>query len=112
MKVETQPQGMVTVVVPHGPLVADELPDFKQAVEQVTQRRGGRVVIDLSQVAYLDSGGIEALLELDSGQRSSVVGPKLAAITETCREALDLTDALAQLEVFDTVENALRSFNR
>ncbi len=112
MKIDTTPQGMVIVVVPHGPLVADDLPDFTQAVESATQRHGGRVVIDLGDVPYLDSGGIETLLNIYTTQRWSTGGPKLAGLTETCREALDLTDVLPRLDVFDSVENALRSFNR
>jgi anti-anti-sigma factor len=112
MKVDTTPHGMVTVVVPHGPLVADELSDFRRAVESATQRHGGRVVIDLADVPYLDSGGIETLLNLYTAQRWSTGGTKLAKLTETCREALDLTDVLPRLDVFDNVENALRSFNR
>jgi anti-anti-sigma factor len=112
MKVETQLHGMVAVVVPHGALVADESADFKRAVAEAVERKGGRVVIDLSEVPYLDSVGIESLLELYSGQPSAMGGPKLAALSETCREALDLTDVLARLDVFDTVENALRSYNR
>jgi anti-anti-sigma factor len=112
VKVETQLHGIVAVVVPHGPLVGDELSDFTRAVVEATQRKGGRLVIDFSDVAYLDSAGIEVLLGLYTGQDSAMGGPKLARLSETCREALDLTDVLPRLDVFDTVENALRSYNR
>jgi hypothetical protein len=38
--------------------------------------------------------------------------PLLAHLGETCREALDLTDVLPKLRVFDNVENAIRSLKR
>lgn len=149
MKVHTQPHGNVTVLVPHGPLVADELIDLRRAVESATAskaKRGftancspdtstpdprsaarnpqspdseapgplfpKRVVLDLADVPYLDSSGIELLLELCGVQVAPHQRPKLAALSETCLEALELTSILTRLEVFDTVENALRSCQR
>lgn len=112
MKIDNQAHGPVVVLVPRGPLVREEVDSFTGTVSTQISQRGGRVVIDLHDVPYLDSGGIESLLAVFSGAKSPTARPKLAALTETCREALDLTDALARMEVFDTVENAIRSFNR
>lgn len=111
MKIHTQMHGTVAVVAPHGPLVAEDLDDLRAAISDSAARQGGRVVIDMANVPYLDSAGIELLLETCSlsqtGRR-----PPLAALTETCREALELTDVLPRLGTYDTVENALRSFQR
>ncbi|HMQ16273.1 MAG TPA: STAS domain-containing protein [Phycisphaerae bacterium] len=112
MKFESQTHGLVTVLAPHGPLTHEEVPRFKQTAEQAVAQRSGRVVMDLRDVPYLDSAGIEALLSLFAPARSTGARPKLARLTDTCREALDLTDALVRLDVFDTVENAIRSYNR
>lgn len=109
MKVQTQPHGNVTVLVPHGPLVTDEGMDFRHAIDDATTAKARRVVVDLSDVPYLDSSGIGLLLELCSLHLAPQGRPKLAALSETCREALELTDVLPRLEVFDTVENAVRS---
>ena len=49
------------------------------------------------------------LLELCGVSHAPLQHPKLAALSETCMEALQLTDVLPRLEVYDTVENALRS---
>ena len=70
-----------------------------------------RVVIDMSGVPYFDSAGIQAVLALSTSDRAAPFRPKLAALTETCRDALDLTNVIARLDVFDTVENAARSYN-
>lgn len=127
MKVQTQPQGNLTLLVPHGPLVADELIEFRRSVEAALKGTGPhseprqkapsgprlrRVVVDMADVPYLDSAGIELLLELCSVGRAPQQRPKLAALSETCLEALELTDNLPRLEVFDTVDNALRSCQR
>jgi anti-anti-sigma factor len=112
MKVDTQLHGSVSVLIPHGPLAGDELDDFRQALSVAIDQKSGRVVLDLDDVPYLDSGGIETLLELCTGQQAASARPRLARLGETCREALDLTDALARLTVFDTVESAIRSYKR
>ncbi len=114
MKIQTQPQphSNITILVPHGPLVAEETIDLRRAVQSATASQTKRVVVDLADVPYMDSGGIELLLELGNVNVSPLQRPKLAALSETCMEALELTDTLPRLEVFDTVENALRSYQR
>jgi anti-anti-sigma factor len=111
MKIHTQTHGTAAVLAPYGPLVADDLNDLRAAVTDSAARQSGRVVIDMANVPYLDSAGIELLLETCSlsqtGRR-----PRLAALTETCRDALELTDVLPRLGTYDTVENALRSLQR
>ena len=109
MKIHTQPQGNITVLIPHGPLITDDTPDFRRTVEEAVHSEAKRVVVDLSDVPYLDSGGIELLLEMGDVKVAERLRPTFASLTETCLEALELTNVLPRLEVFDTVENALRS---
>lgn len=112
MKIDVQIHGSVAVVVPHGPLTADQVDAFHGKLKSAMEQRQGRVVIDLRDVAYFDSRGIETLLQLCGERRAVVQKPTLAQLGETCREALDLTHALQRLDVFDTVENAIRSYKR
>lgn len=112
MKVTAQPHGHVTVLLAHGPLVGDDALDLKHAVENARASQATQVVLDLHEVPYLDSAGIEMLLELCNVTLSPYARPRLAALSEAVFEALELTDALSMLEVFDSVENALRSCQR
>lgn len=106
MKVDTRQQGAAVVLRPSGALVGDDVADFDQAVQDALAARGARLVVDMTEVSYLDSRGIESLLDL------AARAAPLAALGETCREALDLTEVLPKLVVFDTVDNALRSLKR
>lgn len=112
MKVDTQLHGSVSVLVPHGPLAGDELADFRRELQTAIDQKSGRVVIDMSDVPYLDSSGIESLMELCVGNQAAAMRPRLAQLGETSREALDLTDVLPRLTIFDTVESAIRSYKR
>ena len=112
MQVDTTSCGTVAIVIPHGALVTDDVPAFQQAVETASRERAGRIVIDLSDVPYFDSAGIQTLLTLYREPYTPSVQPKLSSLTETCQETLDLTNVLSRLVVFDTVENAVRSYNQ
>jgi anti-anti-sigma factor len=112
MKVDTQAHGSVSVMVPHGALAGDDLGDFRHHLQAAIDHKSGRVVLDMSDVPYVDSGGIEALLELCTAGPAAAARPRLAQLGETCREALDLTDVLPRLSVYDTVESAIRSYKR
>ena len=111
MKFDTAACGTAEVIVPRGALVTDDAADFLHEVQAAIRTRSGRVVIDMSGVPYFDSAGIQAVLTLYGTDRAAPFRPKLAALTETCRDALDLTNVIARLDVFDTVENAVRSYS-
>ena len=112
MKIDTQLHGSVSVLVPHGPLAGSDVEELRQTLSVTIDQKSGRVVLDMSDVPYLDSSGIEALLELCAEQQLGTARPRLAQLGETTREALDLTDVLPRLTVFDTVESAIRSYKR
>jgi len=111
VRIQTESHGSVAVVVPHGPLVGEETLDLKRALAAAAVMKR-RIVVDMTDVPYLDSRGIELLLEQCGGQVPAHQRPRLASLAETCAEALELTDVLPRLEVFDTVDNALRGFQR
>lgn len=112
MRIDVQTHGSVAVLVPHGPLTADQVDAFHGKLKGAMDQRQGRVILDLRDVPYFDSRGIETLLQLCGERRSTAQRPTLAHLGETCREALDLTNVLTRLDVFDTVENAIRSYKR
>ena len=111
MKLSTQQHGSVRVLAPHGPLAGDDVSVFRDEMVESAAQCGGRVVLDLQDVPYVDSAGIEALLDTCAASGATEL-TRVANLTETCREALDLTDTLQRLYVFDTVENAIRSLRR
>lgn len=112
MKLDRQTHGVTMVLAAHGPLTGTEVGDFLHGVASAVREKSGRVVVDMWDIPYLDSEGIEALLQVAAPASSAGHRPRFARLTETCRVALDLTDALSQLDVYDTVESAIRSYAR
>lgn len=111
MQISEQTQGAVTVLGPDGALTQEDAEQFKDHLRHALSESSGRVVVDLSAVPFVDSRGLEVLVEandvLGEGGRSL----KLCGINETIREVLDLTGLALRFDHFDDTNSALRSFH-
>ena len=110
MKIDRLKMGSVSVVAPHGGVTHAETEELMAAIETMRQQAAGRIVLDMGDVPFADSRALEALLDFADRQHAAGQTPKLAGLTETCREIFDLTDLLGEFEVFDSVDSAVRSF--
>ncbi len=109
MRVDVEKQGTVTVMVPRDALTEGTIPETRIAFVD----HGGtavRMVIDMSHVTFLDSAGIEFLLERCGNLTLGPLRPRLAALTDTVRESLALTKSIRRFSIYDTVEAAVRSY--
>jgi len=110
VKINEQRHGAVTVVEPGGPLVDEDAADFASRVSRLIGEQLGRVAIDASAVAYVDSAGLEALLEISDELADRGQTLKLCQVSETLREVLELTGVAGSVEQFADVNSAVRSF--
>lgn len=110
MKISEQVQGAVTVLKPEGPLTGNDVKEFSNVLSQSVITNLGRCVVDLSAVPFIDSGGLEALLNATEDMASGGRALKLCAVDKTVRLILDLTGMLSQFEHYDDVNSAVRSF--
>src|SRR5262245_65317290 len=110
MKILEQKQGAVTVLKPSGPLVQSDAADFKTVATRVMGTSLGRFVVDLTAIGYVDSGGLETLVEVTEELGRSGQSLKLCGANKTVREVLNLTGVAALFEHFDDVNAAIRSF--
>ena len=110
MQVSEQRQGAVTVVKPQGPLGIDGADQFKQRLTALSGKSLGRFVIDASDLPFVDSRGLEVLLEVTDDLAKSGQALKLCAANQTVREVLNVTGLSPKFEFFEDVTAAVRSF--
>ena len=110
MKIHEQHQGAVTVLKPDGPLLESDAAQFKTTTAQVLLATLGRVVVDMSAVPFVDSKGLEALVDVTEEMSKSGQSLKLCATGKTVREVLELTELVSSFEHFEDVNSAIRSF--
>ena len=69
-----------------------------------------KVVMNLREVNYIDSGGLGTLVSLYTTARNAGGAVKLASLSQRVGDLLQVTKLLTIFEVFDSEEEAARSF--
>lgn len=110
MKISEQRQGAVIVLKPDGALVDQDCALFKGRMNEAMNASLGRFVVDLSAVPFVDSKGLEALVELTEELGKSGQALRLCSVNKTIREVMDLTELTPLFEHFEDANTAVRSF--
>lgn len=110
MEIIEKTEGAILVVKPSGPITGDDAAQVRDRVARLTRTALGRVVLDLKDVPFLDSRGIESLL--DSADSLATVGItlRLCCVTETVRDVLRVTGTDVHFDFHDDTQSAVRSF--
>jgi len=111
VRIEQQKHGAVTVLRPRGPINNEGDANLLSEVGfELLGKTLGRFVLDASDMPFVDSNGLEALVtltnELDAGGRSLC----LCGAGETLREILNLTEQASLFSLHEDVPSAVRSF--
>ena len=106
----TQTDGVDIVRVGETRLVYPLLPTFSEAVSTLFERAVPRVVIDLSQVTYIDSATIGCLMDLYRQAAKAGGHVKLAGVQRRVETMLTMTGAQNFIELHDDEASAVESF--
>lgn len=108
MKVSAQNYGQVTVLTLSGEFSADDTEAFgKAAARARTEAR--HLLIHCEHLEFIDSAGLEALLDLQESLGDSGGQLRLLAPDDTVKTILELTELNLALESHPTLEAAVRS---
>ena len=110
LMIEQHDAGKVTVLHLTGRLTQDTAGHLRDAVHAVIARHRGQILIDFSQVTYLDSCGLGELLQVYVTLRRRGGHVKLLNVTPPCRQLLTIARVLTVLEVFESEQLAIKSF--
>ena len=110
MRIHEQRSGAVIVLKPEGPLLEADAAVLKKKLMATLGASLGRFVVDMSAVPYVDSKGLEALVEVTEEMSRSGQALRLCAANKTMREVLELTDLASLFDHFEDTNTAVRSF--
>ena len=74
--------------------------------------QGGRIVLSLADVTYIDSGGLGTLVALYTTARNADASIKLARLTKRVGDLLQVTKLVTVFDVYDSEEEAVQSFRK
>lgn len=83
---------------------------LRNKLKEVLSQGKTRMVLDLSEVAYIDSAGLGTLVAGFTSAQNQGASLKLANLTSRFSEILHITKLVTVFDVFPTVEEAVNSF--
>ena len=110
MEIQEKQHGAVTALKPLGPVTGEDARDLKVRILDVRTKSLGRLVLDVSSVPFIDSAGLEALLDVTEELDLTGQALKLCGSNDVLREVLELTDLASLFEHYEDVNSAVRSF--
>ena len=110
MKIETQKYDNITVIELIGEFTAEFENQLYDRIEVVCNDNTMGIVIDLSNVGFIDSMGLEQLLEIRDYCHKNNHQIKLAGLDELCMKIMEITRLLPKFDIYDELSEAVKSF--
>ncbi|NDQ55630.1 MAG: STAS domain-containing protein [Acidipila sp.] len=110
MQIATRQSGVATIVDVKGDIDLYNSPEMRKVIlEELRDKRTARLVINLTQVRYIDSSGVASLVE--GLKTSKTLGSRfmLFGLSPAAREVLELSRLIRVFEVFDSEDLALKA---
>lgn len=109
LDLKTRQSGPAMVVACDGVIVfGPESLALREEVKRALER-SKHIVLDLSNVHYVDSGGLGAIIGVFTSARAAGGDLKIAGLNERVRHVFHITKLLNILEVHETVEQAVKA---
>jgi anti-sigma B factor antagonist len=110
LKIDTRTTEGVTVVACAGRIVfGDEASALRAELKKILST-SKKIVLDLSEVTYIDSGGLGTLVGVYSSARGAGADIKLAGLGQRVRDVLQITKLVTVFEVYDNEQKARAAF--
>jgi anti-sigma B factor antagonist len=110
LKIETRQAGLVTVMSCHGRIVfGEEAAALRENLKRVLGSTR-QIVLNLTGVTYIDSGGLGTLVGVYSSARAAGADIKLTGLGQRLRDVLQITKLVTVFEVYDSEREAIATF--
>ncbi len=103
-------EGAVTVIHIPERLTSDTSDELKKILKEQVEKKVIKIVIDLAKTRYMDSSGLGAIVSKIASTRANNGDIRLASPQQYIIELLELTHINQIIKVFNSVEDAVKSF--
>ena len=112
MKLSAREQDGIIILEPKGKIMGG--PDaslFHDKLYEYIEKNQKKVIIDLSMVDWMNSTGLGILISGYTTLKNNDGKLKLARVTDKIQSLLTITKLVSVFEAYDTVDEAITSFN-
>lgn len=112
LKIESRVSDGVTIVSCTGRIVfGEESSELRESLKHILSANR-QIILNLSGVNYIDSGGLGTLVGVYSSARAGGADIKLTGVGPRLRDVLQITKLVTVFEVYDTEGQAIAAFRR
>lgn len=112
LKMDVRQVEGVTIVNCQGRIVfGEEATDLRDTLKRLLAQ-SRQIILNLSAVTYIDSGGLGTLVGAYSSARSAGADIKLTGLGQRIRDVLQVTKLVTVFEVYDSEQEAINAFRR
>lgn len=100
----------IDVIALAGRLVMADVPQVRQRLLETVERGGGKLILDLAEVGFMDSSGLSVLVSTFKAARLKGGEVVLLHPSPTVRSLIELTRLQQIFSIFDDENMALNRF--
>jgi anti-sigma B factor antagonist len=110
MKIAWQDYNEVTVVELRGEIDGELSGPLRSTITEIAGQQRAGIVLDMSDVNFLDSQGLELLLWVRDYCRQNKIQLRLAGLDENCGKILEITRLQDEFDCHAELAKAVKSF--
>jgi len=110
MKIKKSKIGVISYIEPEFPIAGEGVQEFRRVIEECFKEREFKIVINFHSVPYIDSEGLEALLDILGEVRKRGGSIKISDPNPICNDIFLATRFNTLFDIYTTVGEAGRSF--
>jgi len=110
MRIQTQDYNNIMVVELQGEFDGDYIGLFQDTVIDIIAAKKAGVVLDMSNIGFIDSQGLEQLLWARDYCNENKCGIRLAGLDENCSKILEITRLENEFDRYAELSEAVKSF--
>jgi anti-sigma B factor antagonist len=100
--------GARTILTPKDPLTHENHKAFEAMFKEALNQHKTEIILDCKAVSYMDSAGLEMLVDIDKKLRTRGGILKIIALNDTCKDILVVTRLSSDFHVYEDIHEAIR----
>jgi len=109
-KIGIKKVGASNVVDPGKSLIYQNCKELEDLIKGLVGQNQTRIILDCKNMSFMDSKGLELLLQLHNELKSRGGAIKIAGLNAVCRDILLSTRLINVFFVYEDIAEALRSY--
>jgi anti-sigma B factor antagonist len=107
---EAETNGITVLTLSGRVTLGQESNQLRTKIKDILAQGKTRLILDLADISYIDSAGLGTLVAGYTSAQSQGASMKLANLTKKFNEQLHITKLVTVFEVYDSVDDAAKSF--